>query len=480
MGRANPEGEHPLSLNWKEIDLVLAELELPGAQIQKIIQPSYDTLLLSLYKPGRAIELLVCVAHGACRLHETWQRIPKAEKPQRFMELLRAQVKGARIVAAQQLGAERIVRLQLDREDGERILYLRLWSGAANIILTRPDGEIIDALARKPKKGEISGGHYAPLAAEPPARNFAARQLAGEGSFNQRLDAYYAEHGSELSRQALLAKARTWFAGRKAAMESRLDALERAAASYADPARFRELGDILMASQGQAIQNSTVRAEDFYRGGTVLVRVDSGKSIIDNAKDYYEKARKARSGAEETALELAGLHTAMAKLAEDEALVEEEENPYRIRVFLAKRRSTPSEAARRYPGLSLDRNGWLILIGRSAAENDGLLRRHVRGNDTWLHARDWPGAYVFIKNRPGKSIPLDILLDAGTLALYYSKARASGVADLYYTQVKYLRRAKNGPKGLVIPTQEKNLRVSLAPDRLRELRHLIGKDDDQS
>ena len=468
-----------MSLNWKEIDLVLSELDLPGAQIQKIVQPSYDTLLLSLYKPGRPIELLVCIAHGACRLHETWQRIPKAEKPQRFMELLRAQVKGARIESARQLGAERIVQLQLNREDGQRSLNIRMWSGAANIILTKPDGEIIDALARKPKKGEVSGGHYSPLAAEPPAREFVIRDLAGEGSFNQRLDSYYAEHGSELSRQALLTKARAWFAARKAAMEARLAALQQAAESYADPARYRELGDILMASQAQAIQNGSVKADDFYRGGSVLIRVDSTKSIVENAKDYYDKARKARSGSEETALELAELRQAMDRLEADEALVEGEENPYRIRAFLVKRRSTPSEAARRYPGLSLDRNGWLILIGRSAAENDGLLRQHVRGNDTWLHARDWPGAYVFIKNRPGKSIPLDILLDAGNLALYYSKARASGSADLYYTQVKYLRRAKNGPKGLVIPTQEKNLRISLDSDRLRELRRLIGKDEDQ-
>ena len=354
-----------MSLNWKEIDVVLAELDLPGSQIQKVIQPGYDTLLLSLYKPGRPIELLICIAHGACRLHETWQRIPKAEKPQRFMELLRAQVKGARITAAEQLGAERIVRLQLNREDGDRILYLRLWSGASNLILVKPDGEIIDALARKPKKGEVSGGHYAPVAEDPPTRQFAVRDLPGDSSFNQRLDAYYAEHGSELSRQALLAKAGTWFSARKAAMEVRLDALQRAADSYADPARFRELGDILMASQGQPVQNNTVRADDFYRDGTVLIRVDATKSMVDNAKDYYEKARKARAGAEETALELAELRTAMTQLAEDEKLIESEENPYRLRTFLVKQRSTPSETARRYPGLSLDRNGWLK-IGRAS------------------------------------------------------------------------------------------------------------------
>jgi len=92
----------------------------------------------------------------------------------------------------------------------------------------------------------------------------------------------------------------------------------------------------------------------------------------------------------------------------------------------------------------------------------------------WLHARDYHGSYVFIKQRSGKTVPLDILLDAGTLAVFYSKGRNNREADLFYTQVKYLRRAKNGPggkalKGLVIPTQEKNLHVKLDDARLRTL-----------
>ena len=114
-------------------------------------------------------------------------------------------------------------------------------------------------------------------------------------------------------------------------------------------------------------------------------------------------------------------------------------------------------------------NGWLILVGRDANENDELLRRHVKGSDMWLHTRDCPGGYVFVKYRAGKTIPLDILLDAGNLAVYFSKARKNGKADLYYTQVKHLRRAKNGPKGLVLPTQEKNLSVVLDSARLKRL-----------
>jgi predicted ribosome quality control (RQC) complex YloA/Tae2 family protein len=76
---------------------------------------------------------------------------------------------------------------------------------------------------------------------------------------------------------------------------------------------------------------------------------------------------------------------------------------------------------------------------------------------------------VFIKNRPGKTIPLEILLDAGSLAIFYSKGRKNGGGDLFYTQAKNLRRVKGGPKGLVLPTQEKNLHVKLEDERLKEL-----------
>jgi len=61
--------------------------------------------------------------------------------------------------------------------------------------------------------------------------------------------------------------------------------------------------------------------------------------------------------------------------------------------------------------------------------------------------------------------------------MYYSKGRSNGGGDLYYTFVKYLRRAKDGPKGLVIPTHEKNLSVRLDEARIRQLRSLMGEDD---
>ena len=136
---------------------------------------------------------------------------------------------------------------------------------------------------------------------------------------------------------------------------------------------------------------------------------------------------------------------------------------------MAKQNTPRQKIEKKHPGLDFTINGWHILVGRTASENDELLRRHVKGQDWWLHTRDWPGGYVFIKNQNGKSVPLDILLDAGNLALFYSKGRKDGKGDLYYTQVKHLRRAKNAPKGTVLPSNEKNLSITLDKERLKRI-----------
>jgi predicted ribosome quality control (RQC) complex YloA/Tae2 family protein len=146
-----------------------------------------------------------------------------------------------------------------------------------------------------------------------------------------------------------------------------------------------------------------------------------------------------------------------------------EKNVIKLEQLLRHDTRPKQKIEKAHAGLHYEIKGWTILVGRTAAENDELLRHTVKGQDMWLHTRDWAGGYVFIKAQKNKTVPLEILLYAGNLAVYHSKARKNAQADLYYTQVKYLRRAKNGPKGLVLPTQEKNLFIKLDDKKLREL-----------
>ena len=146
-----------------------------------------------------------------------------------------------------------------------------------------------------------------------------------------------------------------------------------------------------------------------------------------------------------------------------------EKNPIKLEQVLRKTQKPKQQEKKSHPGLDFLIDGWQIIVGRDATENDDLLRHTVKGADMWLHVRDYHGGYVFIKNRPGKTVPLEILLAAGNLAVYFSKARKNGSADLYYTQVKHLRRAKNAPKGTVLPTNEKNLFIKLDDAKIRKI-----------
>ena len=125
-----------MSLNCNEINLILNELNLRGAFIQDIIQPGYDTLAFYTYKEGTAKTVLICTAQNSVRINETRRKITKNETPLRFMEFLRSRIKGCRINSAEQIGLERVIKMELSHSDSEQFnLYIRLWNNAANVIL---------------------------------------------------------------------------------------------------------------------------------------------------------------------------------------------------------------------------------------------------------------------------------------------------------------------------------------------------------
>ncbi|GHU60774.1 hypothetical protein FACS189445_1080 [Spirochaetia bacterium] len=480
-----------MSLNWKEINLILTELGLPGYQIQKVVQTTYDVLSLQLYGKGGAKNILIALTPGACRIHETFRSVPKSERPLRFAEFCKSRLVNGWILEAEQLGDNRIVRLTIRQGKNRFRLYARLWSNAANVVVTDEEGLVLDAMRRLPKRGEVTGGHYEPEAAltksgvpeTPCGKEYEVREFAREidpaRSFNEKIDAYYAEHGSALSLEALREQTRRSFEGRMARLKASLDRLREKEADFAAADRLKEYGDIIMANLSSIkTGDSWLDADNFYAGGTIRIKLDPRKSPAAQGEVYYEQYRKAKNGLADVQEEIAAGEGELAALETTLARLLEETNPLALHRLLKTHRAAtgggagskpPTKADGKRPGLSFRRKDWLIIVGRDASENDELLRRHVKGNDLWLHVRDYPGSYVFIKQRSGKTFPLDILLDAGNLAIFYSKGRNNGEGDLFYTPVKFLRRAKNGPKGLVIPTQEKNLHVKVEDFRLKEL-----------
>ena len=121
-----------MSLNWKEINLILEELDIEGAQIQSAVQSAFDVIILRIHKKGETKQILVSLSSGACRIHETFRAVPKSEKPLRFAQFLSSKIVNGWITEASQLGDNRIIRIIVKRQDAVFRLYIRLWSNAAS------------------------------------------------------------------------------------------------------------------------------------------------------------------------------------------------------------------------------------------------------------------------------------------------------------------------------------------------------------
>ena len=470
-------------LNWREIDAVLAELDLAGCFIRDVRQPAHDRLVFELFAPRHGSFWVLAVLGGRfVRLHRLAQRPRRLGDAQRFVAFMRAHVRSARIRAASQVAGERIVKLEVARGGHELLIWIRLWTNAANCIVTEPGGAILDALFRRPGRGEVSGGEFHPeldTSALPARRDrhrdASVRPLGDPSvSYNLRVERNFAalEADANAQRAARLAAAARASAERRA--RRLVTRLRRECEAASNHERLQHLGNLLLANLARIEPGARqVVVDDYHTGGSTAIELAPDKRPAENAQQYFDRARRARRR----------LHSARERLAQAERdlAAARAGDPQEATAHAGAQgpaSGLPARAAAAAPGPAGVRQfvsgGFTLLVGRSAAQNDAALRA-ARGNDWWFHCRDFPGAHVFVRQRGSGSVPLETLLDAASLAVFFSKARSSGQADVYYTQVKHLRRpgargrGERAPAGRVIPMRERNLFIKLQPDRVERL-----------
>ncbi|MEM7437178.1 MAG: NFACT RNA binding domain-containing protein [Myxococcota bacterium] len=113
--------------------------------------------------------------------------------------------------------------------------------------------------------------------------------------------------------------------------------------------------------------------------------------------------------------------------------------------------------------------GMPILVGRNAADNDRLTLRVARPHDLWLHARGVTGAHVVVPLDKGKSCAAETLVDAATLAAYFSDLRGEPLVEVLYTPRRFVHKRKGAPVGAVSLRREKVMAVRIEDERLRRL-----------
>ncbi len=163
---------------------VLSELrqKVIGGRVEKIHQPSRDTVILQLRCEGGREKLLLAANPAAPRLHLTAASPENPDQPPMFCMLLRKHLSGARLAQIEQLPMERMARFTFDCIDEmgdpvQKHLVVELMGRTCNLYLLDPEDRILDCLRRigldeSAKRAALPGLHYQlpePITKENPA-----------------------------------------------------------------------------------------------------------------------------------------------------------------------------------------------------------------------------------------------------------------------------------------------------------------------
>ena len=152
-------------------------------RIEKIHQPSRDTILLHLKAQEGRQKLIFVISPTAPRLHLTAASPENPAEPPMFCMLLRKHLSGARLSDVRQIPMERWAEFTFDCIDemGDAVqkkLVAELMGRTCNLYLLGPDGRIIDCLRRvgldeTAKRPALPGMYYQmpePITKENPAQ----------------------------------------------------------------------------------------------------------------------------------------------------------------------------------------------------------------------------------------------------------------------------------------------------------------------
>ena len=98
-----------------------------------------------------------------------------------------------------------------------------------------------------------------------------------------------------------------------------------------------------------------------------------------------------------------------------------------------------------------DVDGYEVLVGRSARDNDRLTFKEAAPNDVWLHVGGGtPGSHVVVRQPEGGEVPRAVVKRAAELAAKHSKAgKASGKVDVHVCRACDVRKPRGAKPGSV-------------------------------
>jgi len=112
---------------------------------------------------------------------------------------------------------------------------------------------------------------------------------------------------------------------------------------------------------------------------------------------------------------------------------------------------------------------WVVLAGRTDADNDYLSIVAAKPRDWWFHVRGQAGSHVLLRAKSNQEPDRKTLRGAAAVAAYHSKARSGGTVAVSVTRAQYVSKRPGSKPGTVSLRKESVLMVKPAlPEKRTE------------
>lgn len=250
--------------------------------------------------------------------------------------------------------------------------------------------------------------------------------------------------------------------------ETVIKAIETDRARFGQPNTLRRFGELILANLANArLRNNRATVVDYYDAAQreIQIEIPDGLGLEEAASEYFARYRKARRALEaiasrerEVSRELEALLELNRELEAAPTAQRLESVRERARAVLGKpvlaprvkRTSNRKQVGARVGRWFLSSDGYEIGVGRNDRENDQITFRIARAHDVWLHASDYPGSHVIVRNpNRQKIVPHRTIVEAAELAALYSQAKREGKVAIHYTLKKFVSKPPRAKPGLV-------------------------------
>ena len=467
-------------MNVIEIEQIKKEIEqtFTGRRIGKVFQLSRHSFAIDLY-PHNGAYLFVDIDPKIRSTYLIKRRLKELERSSMHSSPLaiqiRKQLSGAELVAIERPPDAKVLKLRLEIRDqvdvnGFWYLIIQLGGKQPNVFILDESEKIVASANESLVAGQSIDSIYA--APSDFISEASALPAMNGGSLSEALDGLSREMSSASSFDTLASTARKLLTAEIAKRHKLVKNLENDLAGHGDAEQWKRFGDLILANISNIRRDGNkLIVVDYFDPEIpeIEIEVDENRSPTDAANDFFKRYTKSRNAASAIASRMSVVGNELGRLEDKKIRLElaiENRDEDSLAKFLPAKKVEPPPGKRREPTDNfkgarqfVSSDGFEILVGKKAADNDYLTFRVARSLDLWLHAADYPGSHVVVRNPNRKDIPDRTLIESAQLAAFYSDAREKPKAAVNYTQKKFVNKPKRSAPGLVSLSSFKTILV---------------------